>query len=85
MSFDQGTSRVDLDLGGAVGFGLTALKWFVVINIAIGWILLWGNLARIHLTMGDVRSAVVTIALFIGPIVVAILWWAVRRAAAITS
>lgn len=57
---------------------LSTIKWFLLLNLGLGWILFWGNLVRLHLSMGDAVSAAFTAALFIGPLVVGILWWSLR-------
>lgn len=57
---------------------LSTIKWFTLLNLGLGWILFWGNLVRLHLSMGDAVSAVFTTVLFIGPLVVGILWKGLR-------
>lgn len=61
-------------------FITSVLKWFLVLNLGIGWTLFWGNVARIHVSMGDFRSAFITVALFIGPILLAVTWFVAKYA-----
>lgn len=57
---------------------LSTIKWFFLLNLVLGWILFWGNLVRLHLSMGDAVSAALTAVLFAGPLVVGILWKGLR-------
>lgn len=57
-----------------MAFVLRTLKWVVVLNVAVGWIVFWANVSRIHFSMGDVVTGIVTILAFVGPAVVVLLW-----------
>jgi hypothetical protein len=60
--------------GTALKLVTVALGWLAIAGFGILWVSFWGNLARIHLTMGDTVSAVYTVALFVlFPVLVA-LW-----------
>lgn len=59
----------------AVSFVVSMLKWLVLLNVAAAWVVFWGNLVRLHVTMGQLPNAVVTVLLFFGPVVVAGGWW----------
>jgi hypothetical protein len=85
MNVDQRAARIDVGIDDAVSFTGAVLKWFVVLNLGIGWCLFWGNLARIHYTQGAVVPAVGTLVFFIGPVVLAVLWWAMRSVSAAGS
>lgn len=79
MNLNRPGERRIVDIGVVSEFTTSAAKWFLLLNLGIGWILFWGNLVRLHLSMGDFTAAIVTIALFIGPLVVAMLWWIFKR------
>lgn len=50
-------------------------KWILLLNLAMGWLTFWGNVARLHLSMGDLPAALITIGLFIGPLIAVSVWW----------
>lgn len=80
MGIDPHTDGRARSVAGVVAFIGSALKWFLVLNIGIGWFLFWVNFARLHLALGDLQAALLTVVLFIVPPVVAIPWWLVRKA-----
>jgi len=61
-------------LEAGLSFGGSFLRWFLVLNVAVGWIALSANLVRIHLALGDTVAAAFTVAVFIGPVVGVFLW-----------
>lgn len=80
MSFDLRSGRQLVRFDGVTEFTGSVLKWFLVLNLGLGWLLFWGNLARLHLSMGDFPAVLLTVTLFIGPVVIAIPWWLVKKA-----
>lgn len=79
MGLNPRSTRPPVLVAAVAAFVRSALKWFLVLNVGIAWLFFWGNLARLHLSMGDLLAAVLTVVLIIGPVVVAFSWWVVRR------
>lgn len=74
MSLNLNDERVGVDIGVVSEFSSSVVKWFLLLNLGIGWVLFWANLVRLHLAMGDFAAATLTIVLSIGPFVMATIW-----------
>lgn len=77
MTRVDGLEPVIAGLETGVRYVLVFVKWLLLLNIAVGWLFVWGNLARHHLSRGDPVAVGLTLVLLVVPLVVGG-WWIVR-------
>lgn len=80
MSPNLSTRRQIVNIDVIREFTTSVIKWFLLLNLGLVWIFFWGNLARLHLSMDDYIGAIVTIGLFIVPIIIAVPLWVAKKA-----
>lgn len=67
-SVDRGFEGAAAGLDAAVSAVVSVVKWVLLLNVTVVWLLFWTALARHHLSMGNAPAVVLSVVPLVVPV-----------------